>query len=419
LFSGPIAQLLMSGPWSLLLLSVAASRPGECTAVEKRLMRSMSAELHEAEAARVRPHGLIDAGAALSPRLFTELPHRLKSSMPEGMEPFLVKVRQLVETNSSVLSSCMTDRVLKTLRVQFDRNVTAWEENLSPDVKAAFQDQKKNPGLGVAVLLTGQVRTGTSQLAIKSMQDNIFQPLLKRNQPDGTFPIRIFAFLAFTSGGYQPWQHVGSTEQTRDITRAEVEAMLKAYGAPYDLEEADGKNRKPDFAAELCYSPKDAVYGGDGIMSEQWYKVHAAIEMMREHEQAQIGFTKFEYVVRLRPDIRVESQIRLDPDFDTDGIPFVCANGGGGGDCLMTMKRWAAEALDNTWRLTADCPMTGVDNCRTKELMNYCRGPAKEKTRATDDQICTHYLWLSMWRQGVVLSGCANLLDFVRPPQVR
>lgn len=420
--AGSVAHLLMAGPWCLLLLSVVVFSPGRCAEVQKRLMRSISAEADETEVERIMSHTEIGAGAAISPRLFTELPEHLKSSMPEGMRPFLVKVRQLVETNSSVLSSCMTDRVLQTLRLQVSRNTTAFIDNLAPDLRDAYREQKKNPGMGCAVLMVGQVRTGTSELALSSIRDNVFKPLLKRNRPDkkdGFFPVHVFAFLEFTSGGYQAWQHVGNTDEKRDFTRAEVEAMLKAYGAPYSLEEADGKNRKPDYKAAGCYSDKDADYGGDGVMSEQWYKVHAAIEMMREYETAQVGFSKFQYVVRIRPDIRVENHLRLDPDFETDGIPFVCASGGGGADCLMTMKRWAAEALTNTWKLTADCPMSGVDDCHTKELIKYCKGPAKKRTGYTSDEICDHYLWLSLWRQGVAVAGCGAMLDFVRPPMVR
>mmetsp|Transcript_112860 Transcript_112860/g.205109 ORF Transcript_112860/g.205109 Transcript_112860/m.205109 type:complete len:389 (+) Transcript_112860:36-1202(+) len=306
-----------------------------------------------------------------------------------------------------MLKACVKDRVQKARDMRPHGNFSRWYENLSPNVARAFKRLETQPGKGAAILMTGQVRTGIETKVIANLRRHVFKPLLSRSSGNATFPVETFAFLEFTSGGFS-WQPdvVGHRDRTRDINRSAVEKMLRGYGAKYTLEEAVGGHRQPDMTGCI----KGAGYG----FAAQWIKVHAAIQMMEEREQ-QLG-EQFEYVVRLRPDILLWNVIDLDPiKAIKQNVPFVCANGGGQ-DAVLSMKRWAAEALGSAWRTMADC--NSPDHCRTQVLIDDCKAYHSHNRSSMMDWwngACGHMLWISLWRQGVQVATCFNAVSFERP----
>lgn len=255
--------------------------------------------------------------------------------------------------------------------------------------------------------MTGQVRTGIETKVILNLRKHVFKPLLSRSRGNTTFPVEVFAFLEFTSGGFS-WQPdvIGHRDHARDINRSIVEKMLQGYGAKYRLEEAVSGHRQPDM--------NGCNHGAGYGFAAQWIKVHAAIQMMEERER-EVG-EQFEYVVRLRPDILLWGDINVDPIKVMDqNVPFVCANGGGQ-DAVLSMKRWAADALKTSWRTMADCNLQ--DNCRTQDLIEDCKAYHGHNTSSMMDWwdvVCAHMLWVSLWRQGVQVDTCFNSVSFQRP----
>jgi hypothetical protein len=315
-----------------------------------------------------------------------------------------VWLQYLVMLNRSLLTDCGKDRIWQAAHTHSSSDGDAWKDNLAPRIRDALEYQQANPGEGVAVLVTGQVRTGTNADVVENLRSRVFEPLKR----DGT--VEIFAFLAFTTGGYHPWQQVGHISNIRDLSRDAVEQMLRGYGSTkFTLEESVGSNRRPDFQAEGCCDDAHPAVecANDNEVSEQWLKVHGALEMMKESEEER--GRQFAHVLRIRPDVKLWERIRLHPPWGHN-VPVVCSAGGGGADVVQAMPRWAAEAVDGMWRMTRDCPMPGVDDCRTKELVTYCA-----HLKDVGAELCGGLLWLGLWRQGVPVVGCGQGLTLVRP----
>eukprot|EP00747_Dinoflagellata_sp_TGD_P039132 gnl/TRDRNA2_/TRDRNA2_140079_c0_seq1.p1 gnl/TRDRNA2_/TRDRNA2_140079_c0~~gnl/TRDRNA2_/TRDRNA2_140079_c0_seq1.p1 ORF type:complete len:404 (-),score=31.63 gnl/TRDRNA2_/TRDRNA2_140079_c0_seq1:80-1291(-) len=300
----------------------------------------------------------------------------------------------------------------------------SWHSNLDPSLALIYDKwnrQHSLPSLGVAVLVVGQVRSGTSEDAIKSVRVNIIDEL----QQHWPGQVHVFAHLEFVDGGFADWQ-IRKSEKLNETNRyikhisaVAVESMIRGYGAPYTLENAGLYSRWPNMTAAGCSAGSEPTSFGGGSVLGQYTKLHGAFEMMFERERA--TGKQFAKIVKIRPDIIVSKPLCF--NFRSPmGIPVVCADGGGGGgDVLLSMDRWVAHALEDLWRAVAGCTLTGTRGCRF-DVMRYCNRPSCTSNETVDlpnrispTQFCGHVLWPWLWHNGVMLSRCGNWVAINRP----
>jgi len=305
-------------------------------------------------------------------------------------------------------TNCSMARFVQTLPAYANKKYTGFLSNLAKPLSLAYEQQHQNKTgrkfEGTAVLVVGEVRTGTREENVESIRNNVMGTI--RNAKGQR--IEVFAVLDFVAGDYNKWQYRAYPESMgkeadrgkQRIERTEVENMLKGYGAPFHLVEAKFAP-EPDFNTSQCLNNPS---GRPKHTSGQWLKVHAALQMMSDRELS--AGSSFAQVVMIRPDVRFKNPIR----FPDPGVPTVCRGvGGGGGDAVIAMERWAAPALEGMWRMQYDCGMPECDRCHNSEMMKFCID------HLIDKEACGHMMAIVLHRHGLLDSPNCISECFDRP----
>ena len=222
-----------------------------------------------------------------------------------------------------------------------------WSSNLEPYFRTQYDLGVTKPGIGVGLIVSGQVRTMLEPDMVAG-----YREVVKRL---GASKVHIFAYLEPVPGQIYPYRKPRAPwNPGYDITRELLHSSLESWGgAGFELQlHGDVGNDGPflpDAAASCGLS--SSVVGRLPSQFHQFSKVAAAAAMLKRHESTR--GRRFAMVVRLRPDLCPASFYEFLSVSSARASPPGARPVFTVYDAAAVMPRWALDAYASAWRTFA------------------------------------------------------------------